>query len=80
MTRFSVLDRLQPVFDEVLLDPVTVSSELSAKDVPEWDSLTNISLMLAVEKHFGVRFNVGEVEATKNLGDLADLILRKLSK
>jgi acyl carrier protein len=80
MNRSSVLERLQSVCDDVFLDPVTVTPELSAKDVPEWDSLLHISLMLAVEKNFGVRFGMGEVEATRNLGEFADLILRKLPK
>jgi acyl carrier protein len=80
MNRSSVLERLQSVCDDVFLDPVTVTPELSAKDVPEWDSLLHITLMLAVEKNFGVRFGMGEVEATRNLGEFADLILRKLPK
>jgi acyl carrier protein len=75
-----VLERLQSVCDDVFLDPVTVTPELSAKDVPEWDSVLHISLMLAVEENFGVRFGMGEVEATRNLGEFADLILRKLPK
>jgi len=80
MNRSSVLERLQSVCDDVFLDPVIVTPELSAKDVPEWDSLLHISLTLAVEKNFGVRFGMGEVEATRNLGEFADLILRKLPK
>jgi len=45
--------------------------------VPEWDSLIHISLLVAVEKAFGVRLRVGEVEATTNVGEFADLILRR---
>jgi len=30
-----------------------------------------------VEKAFGVRFRVGEVETTKNVGEFADLILKR---
>jgi acyl carrier protein len=78
MNRSSVLERLQSVCDDVFEDPVMVTPELSAKDVPEWDSFLQISLIVAVEKNFGVRFRMGEVEATRNLGEFADLILRKL--
>ena len=39
-----------------------------------------MSLVLAVEETFGVRFRVGEVESAKNVGELADLILRRLEK
>jgi acyl carrier protein len=76
MTREDVLDRLQAVFDDVFLEPVKVTPDLTAKDVDEWDSLLHVSLIIAVERAFGVKFRVGEVEGTKNVGDLADLILR----
>jgi acyl carrier protein len=57
-----------------------VTPELSAKDVEEWDSLLQISLVLGVEKAFNVRFRVGEVEATKNLGEFANLIQRRMNE
>lgn len=80
MTQTEILAKMQPVFDDVFLDDVKVTPELSADDVEEWDSLLQISLVLGVEKAFNVRFRVGEVEATKNLGEFADLIQRRISE
>ena len=60
------------------MEPVTVTPELSAKDVEEWDSLANVSLIAAVESAFKVRFRVGEVEKTKNVGDLVTIIEKRL--
>lgn len=80
MEQVEVLKKLQSIFDNVFLDEVKVSAELSAKDVPEWDSLAHISLVAAVEKTFGVRFRTGEVEATKNVGEFANLISKHLRK
>jgi len=77
MNQADVIAQLQTIFDTVFLEPVVLTPTISAKDVPEWDSLTHISLMVAVEKSFGVRFRVGEVENTKNVGDFADLILKR---
>lgn len=70
--------KLQEVFDSVFLEKIEVRRDLSASDVEEWDSLTHVSLILAVEQAFGIRFRVGEVESTKNVGDLADLIMKRL--
>ena len=72
-----VIAKLQTVFNEVFLEPVTLTPATTAKEVPEWDSLMHISLMVMVEKAFSVRFRVGEVEATKNVGEFADLILKR---
>lgn len=72
-----VLARLQSIFDDIFLDEVVLTPELSAHDVEEWDSLLHISLVVAVEEAFDIRFRVGEVEATKNVGDFADLIMKR---
>jgi acyl carrier protein len=77
MTQNEVMSRLQDIFDDVFLDKVTVRPELSAKDVGEWDSLLHVTLVAAVEERFGVRFRVGEVETTRNVGEFANLILRR---
>ncbi len=80
MTQAEVLERLQPIFDEVFLEPPRVSPTLSADDVEEWDSLLQITLVVAVEGAFQVRFRVGEVETTHNVGEFADLILRRIGE
>ena len=77
MTQADVIARLQTIFDNVFLESIEVTPKLSAKDVPEWDSLTHISLLLAIEKGFGIRFNVGEVEGAQNVGELAELIAKR---
>jgi acyl carrier protein len=61
----------QDVFDE---DLITVTPELSAKDIENWDSLTHIRLMLTVEKAFKIKFSVSEIGKLKNVGDLVVLI------
>lgn len=76
MTREDIQQKLQQVFDKVFVQDVVVTDELSAADVDEWDSLTHISLVIAIESTLGVRFGVGEVESTSNVGELIDLILR----
>ena len=77
MNQAEVIANLQTIFDTVFLEPVALTPAVSAKDVPEWDSLTHISLIVAVEKAFNVRFRVGEVENTKNVGDFANLIMKR---
>lgn len=78
MNQSEVIAKLQTVFDDIFLEPVRLTPELSADQVPEWDSLLQISLVVAVEAAFNVRFRVGEVEGTKNVGEFADLISRRL--
>jgi acyl carrier protein len=80
MTQAEILAKLQPVFDDVFLEPPKLTPQLTAREVPEWDSLLHISLLLAVEKAFNIRFRVGEVEGTKTVGEFADLIGRRMTE
>jgi acyl carrier protein len=80
MNQSEVIAKLQTIFDNVFLEPVVLTPVTSAKDVPEWDSLMHISLMVAVEKAFSVRFRVGEVEVTRNIGEFSDLILKRMQE
>lgn len=79
LTKTDVLTRLQTIFDDLFLDEVVVTPELSAHDVEEWDSLLHISLVVAIEEVFNIKFRVGEVEATQNVGEFADLILQRVN-
>lgn len=80
MNQTEIIARLQTIFDDLFLEPVKLTPELSAKDVEEWTSLLQISLLISVEKAFNVRFRVGEVEQTRNVGQFADLIARRLNE
>jgi acyl carrier protein len=80
MSREQVFEALQSVFDDVFQEPVKVTPDLSANDVDEWDSITHINVVIAIEQRLGIRFRVGEVEATRNVGDFADLIQHRLAE
>lgn len=72
--------RLQQVFREVFDDDeITISDETTARDIPEWDSLAHVSLVVAVEQEFGVRFASTDVGRLKNVGELRQLIERHLA-
>jgi acyl carrier protein len=61
----------QDIFDD---DSILVTPKMSAKDVDGWDSVTNIRLMLTVEKAFKIKFSTSAVSNLKNMGDLVTLI------
>ena len=56
---------------------LTIGVQTSARDIPDWDSLRHIELLVAVEQEFRVRFNTGEVAGLKNVGEMVDLIAAK---
>ncbi len=65
------------VFDD---DSIVISRATTANDIEEWDSLTHINLVVAVEARFKVKFALGELQTLKNVGEMIDLINKKLGK
>ena len=78
MEKNEIVSRLTSIFRDVFNnDTLVVSDGMTAKDVPTWDSLSNINMIIAVEKAFGVKFSIKDVRNLKNVGELLDLINRK---
>lgn len=61
MDEAQIYERLTEIFRDIFDDDsISVTPELSAKDVDGWDSLTHIRLMLTVEKAFKIKFSTSE--------------------
>ena len=70
-----IYNRLNEVFREVFDDDsITVNAETTAADIEDWDSLTHIQLIAAVEAEFDVRFSMKQVSAIKNVGEMAQIL------
>jgi acyl carrier protein len=78
MEKNEIVSRLAPIFRDVFNDDaLIVTEDMTAADVPTWDSLSNINMIIAVEKSFGVKFSIKDVRSLKNVGELLELIKRK---
>lgn len=79
MSREEVYEQLNEVFRDVFDDEdITVNDATTADDIEDWDSLEHINLIVAVEKRYNIKFNMGEVNKFKNVGEMADAILAKM--
>ena len=65
------------IIDTFDIEGTAITSETSAEDIDEWDSLSHIELITNIESHFKVRFALGELQDLKNIGDMVDLIASK---
>ena len=76
-----IYTRLTPIFREVLDDDELVPTpELTARDLPDWDSLRHIRLIVTVERELGVKFTTAEIAALENVGQFVALIGAKLGR
>ena len=68
-----IAERLTPILRDVFNDDALVINQgMTAADVPTWDSLSNINMIIAVEKAFGVKFSIKDVRNLKNVGELLE--------
>jgi acyl carrier protein len=75
-----VSDKLKSIIlKELRLDEYIINDDTQANQIPGWDSLNHINVILAIEQAYNVRFKRLEVLKCKNIGDLQKLCDSKLS-
>ncbi len=78
MKNLSIQERMSDVFRDVLdNDAITLTRETTADDIEEWDSLSHITIIVAIEKEFNVKFNLSDIKPLRNIGEFEDLIVLK---
>lgn len=59
---------------------LVINTETSAKDIEGWDSLAHITLIVAIEKKFGIKFKLAELQELRNVGDILACVKTKTEK
>lgn len=80
MSPAMILDQVRTIMSDVFdidLDEGNVTADTTANDIEEWDSLSHIRLIVAIERKFKVKFKNSEIETLKKVGDLVALIQEK---
>jgi acyl carrier protein len=76
-----IMKELNGVFRRLFEDEsLVVTRSTTAQDIDDWDSITHMILVTAVEKKFGVKFSLAELTTLNMVGDMADLVEKKLSE
>jgi len=80
MERSEILNQINFIFIDVLdNEELKILETTSANDIEEWDSLTHIQLVVAIEKHFKVRFSAREIQSWSNVCEMINCIQEKCS-
>ena len=80
MEKTDVLNQFEEIFKDILdIETAELKPETVASDIEEWDSLSHVQLIVAIERHFKIRFNSSEIRSWKNVGEMVDSVLEKLN-
>ena len=81
MERSDIFKKVNEIFcDELDNDDIVLTDETTADDVEEWDSLSHVQLIVAIEKAFGIKFTSNEILSWNNVGELIDSIETRLKE
>ena len=78
MEKEQILSEVQEIFRNILdQENLVLSVQTTAADVEDWDSLSHIQLVVAIEKHFKIRFTSKEIQSWKNVDEMISSIQSK---
>ena len=81
MDNTAIITDIQPIFRDVLdLPDLQLTRQSNASNVEGWDSLAHVNLVMGIEKRYKIKIALGELQDLKNVGEMADLIRKKLQK
>lgn len=79
LTRGDLLSKIRNNLADIVDDEgLQLSETTTADDVADWDSINHVKLLIAIESDLGFRFDTNEVGGLRNVGELIDLIQKKL--
>ena len=78
MEKEEILQQLTLIFEQVLKrSDLKIDYNMSAEDIDEWDSLTNMTIISEIEKKWGVHFKLRDIVRMKNIGDMIDVSIKQ---
>ena len=76
----AIYRELTEIFRDVFEDPsIILEPRSTASDINGWDSLKQVEILIAAQRHWGFKFTSREIDALNCVGDMADTILRRLA-
>jgi len=76
LSREEVFEEVRKIFRDNFDDEeLVIVDETNSKDIEDWDSIEHINLVIAMEKRFGLKFDIREVGKLANVGEMVDLIV-----
>ena len=71
MTKEKIIKEVNNIFIDVLDDKdIVITETTTSDDVDDWDSLNHIHLVVAIEKHFKLRFTSQEIQSWNDVGEM----------
>lgn len=71
------LEKLQDIFRSAFSSEVEINIETTKDNLPDWDSINHLNLIVELEDSLNIQFQPDEIESMKSVKVLLDLIQKK---
>lgn len=61
-------------------DSIELSDDTASDDIEGWDSMEQVNLLIIIQERFKIKFNIEQINAMKNVGEMANYILQKVNE
>lgn len=61
-------------------DSIELSDDTASTDIEGWDSMEQVNLLVIIQERFKIKFNIEQINAMKNVGEMANYILQKVNE
>ena len=80
MEREKILSELNDIFNDTLQleHSIIITEDMNSTDIEGWDSLSQIKIVQAVQKKYGIKIKITELIHWNNVGDIVDSIVSKI--
>lgn len=76
-----ILAGLNTVFRKLFEDEsLVISRSTTAHDIEDWDSITHMVLITAVEQKYSIKFTLADLTTLNNVGDMVDIVASRLEE
>ena len=73
------LDGVTEIFQDIFQDDgLILTRSMTRDDLPQWDSMNHLNILMALEMRYRIKFSLVEIEAAQSVGDILQLIRRKV--
>ena len=80
MTEEEIYQKLTELFCKTLQrEGIAITPDTSAKDIPEWTSLTYMNLVSEIEHAFDFTLKLKDIRSWKKVADMVQTINKKVS-
>jgi len=72
------INEIEKVFQNAFNSKVIITAETKKEDIPEWDSLNHLNLIIELEDNFKINFTKDEIVKITSVKSLLEILNKKL--